>query len=474
MFDKTKLNEDERYGYDFFIQRLFKGSRAREIEVSDDKDKNLKAFLTYIAHRDFKNISDLAESIYKTYKKLDREDEVVGYVNLLDSKIALAGRHSLLKKFLEDFLLKDEDDISIPEKITKVEQIMPLYYEIMEKRISGNLNCFYFGIKKPDNIFVGDFYRFLSAKGYKRYNAIESLIFKNKTILSKDAGISQTDLANMYINFVNDFYEIRGRKNSKYYFHVNKDLALIWDRLKYFKHHLENYMNDETKAYVSEYEKKIAFLENDYQFKEFYIQASYEGRHGEFYIQVRDALKDIENEENKKIIKQFLNKVKNVKDALLSTDNRYKLYPVNYFKVNTMDPCHFYNLIISAIRILPNEKELLEETRQLMVQAFNQTLKDNNYRDEIPFVAHEASDRVPDAVKHVAKMIGFKNIIAQNGLGQEELSNIPSRVVEIMREESLPLNITCIKGVFDACLNGEKAVYLPNMSQKSDDGVEKE
>ena len=190
----------------------------------------------------------------------------------------------------------------------------------------------------------------------------------------------------MYINFVNDFYEIRGRKNSKYYFHVNKDLALIWDRLKYFKHHLENYMNDETKAYVSEYEKKIAFLENDYQFKEFYIQASYEGRHGEFYIQVRDALKDIENEENKKIIKQFLNKVKNVKDALLSTDNRYKLYPVNYFKVNTMDPCHFYNLIINAIRILPNEKELLEETRQLMVQAFNQTLKDNNYRDEIPFV----------------------------------------------------------------------------------------
>lgn len=465
MIKIENLTNDEKDYYEFFHSNILKNSLVKPMKMTDDKEKNFKALVDFWADKNFKNYVDFANGIYKTYVALGREEEVFGFLKLEDMRIKKTKFPALYEKFMKDFLFTEEDKHFGFSLANSIEDSVNFVYEFMLNKMAGNLNCFYFDFKNDKNVLITKFVTYILNNGYTNALDTKQLFFKNPPENVEKAGVSQERLKDMYVKFVENVAEnFRENFNSKFLYYMTNKADSNWKKLKFFKNHLEEFMTEETKESLKEYIDKVSYLNDDISYQEFKMGSSFEGRHGEYYITIKNALTALKNiEENKQKIGIFLEDTKKIRKALLSTDKPGKIYPVNYFKVTDIDPGNFLHLINLASKLPFEEKEqkLLAETKDLIRRAFTETNLFNKGKKEKIFV-----NRLEDAVSYVQMVMGLNKTQKINEICEKELREMPEKVKEIMREEDLPITVPCIKEVFNSCIKGEKAVCLQEEPQK--------
>ena len=506
MLDYDKMDDTELYFHDFFHKNHLK--KAKILDMSENNQtENFKELLKYLSQKEVK-IQDFALSIYKLYSNLDREDEVIDFVSLEDAKIKSSQYSPLVVKFLNDFLYTEEDkDIMISPKATR-QELLEGIYALIEKRISGNLPCFYYDFSKTNkNLIMQSFESYLTnVKKYTIDSNINRLVFKNENKIESNAGISQEDLIEMYVNFIEnvaiDFYKA---KTFNRYVNANRNLDYEFGKVKFFKEVLESYMTEETKnlKIIKACMEKVAFLDDGYTIKEFKANSTYANSHGEYDVRVRKALKDPFKPENKEILEQFYNDLKKIQKALLPAEVDGALHPVNYFKIMETEPYLVRDLIYKIQKRISDERkeymikaknaiksgqekrslssimkefksQIANDETQEFLYSINTRLKfifpdlRLNTNNEKPKRFEKRDDRVEEAVEYVVNAMHFNDIYLINNLSNESLKIIPSEVADVLRKENLPLSSTCIKEIFKEFFKGikkENIVSLPKELQ---------
>lgn len=497
------ISKDDKLMFIFYHTSILDNVRVQKIDLKEDKNANFKKFLALLSSQKTKNFDDLVTSIYKSYCEIGREREILSYLDLKDTKVKNLNFGAFIYKFLNDFIYTENDDDIKVEGVTKIADIKNEIYALIDKKVSGNLVAFYLDFSRIyKNSIMDKFYNYLtSTKGYLTYNGLENLFFKKEDNVRRDSGLSQDDLVEMYVNFVQNVVKgYRENNTSTRSYNKNDNSEIEWKLMISFKEHLESYMTEETLNLdiVKICQEKASFLYDAFALKEYQKKSSYNEHFGEYYISVRDALAHPNTEGNQITIQLFIEDVIRVKKALETTDKPGKIYSLNYFKVMDIDPYYFCHLITLTSRAVEKERneyiskvkkalvkgevegdlsklivnfkskivdkktlKFMEETRGLVNMAFGDTKKVN--KDVHAFDNH--IDRLSDAVKYVAKLMDLDNAYQINGLGVEDIKQLPSRVEKVIKDNKLPTLVSCIREVYRACINGEKPLYFPENSK---------
>ncbi len=491
------LNEEQQFLYDeFFLPKLKKVGR-HGLRLGDDKKQNAQIFVDYVSKANIKNINELMLIFYETFHHAGKEDKVKKFINPEGVNIKKTQYSDLCNTFLEEFLYDDGDEDLKAVKTKTCNEMLDKIRALMERKISGNMNTFYFNFRDTKkNIITENWSSYLSSKGYKMLAL--SLVSKDEE--GKGEPLSQEQIVKMYTEFIkNEASKCNIKKSFMTYNSQTRNINLEWDIAVKFKEYLETFMIEETKnsEVIKRCQEKVEFLYNDYSLSEFKSCSTFDGQHSKFYQLVRDALNSPFNEESKKIISEFYKKMMEINKALCTTDKPNKIYVTNYFKVTDMYPSHTGMLISRLIRLVDEEKKdyvesakkagdrrlvreisaefksqiidkdklkQLQDTKTLINSAF---CRNGGKILGFRFYTVFEPNRVDAAVEYVEKLTHFKKTISHNGIKEEELKRIPERVKEILIKEDLPLNVYCIKSVFDSLLNGDYPVYLPKTVDKN-------
>ena len=466
---------------EFFIEHILRNKKVPNLELCEDKDFNLNSFLKCLENKYNKNFEDLIWAIYKTYidykdaKTVDvqKENETNKFLgisasDLISDKFSRQKALKLFGKFMEDYLYKEgEEQFS---NFGKMEDCMVALYGLLEDRLTERMgNIVYFNFNKySHNSFMAKFRSFLDKSGYVIFPTLPDIIFDPRTdfmaMPNRQQNLNvnvQEYLAKAYVEFgkkIALYY--REEANGKNSVLRKKDVARDWEILKQAKINFENLLSEEMlkREDVKHVIENTNYLLSNEEKRIFIERTTYEGQHGDYYVLVQDALKNPHNEESKRVIKNFIADMKKVVESLKYRDEEGRCYPVNYFKIIRNSPVDTYTLINSCKGIVSSEDEsFLEEARQLMKWSFGEL---NNSKQGIKnYVPAEKGNCV--LVQDVQRLLGLDKMTSYNGLSQEQLVTMPSKVEKIMQKEDLPYNLTCIKLVYQACLNDVPAVKMP-------------
>ena len=144
----SELTGDKKEYYEFFHQYILKNARPLDFKMTENKAENFKNFIKAISKLDARKLDNFLFGIYKLYISLKREDEVFDFLDVEEMKIPKSKNAPFIQKFLQDFLC-DENDEDIKAKTpTRLPEVAEEIYQIMERRLLGGKNCFYFDFNK--------------------------------------------------------------------------------------------------------------------------------------------------------------------------------------------------------------------------------------------------------------------------------------------------------------------------------------
>ena len=402
-------NENRQY----FFEYALKNKKVPNIVLNEDKEFNFNSFLNTLKNDYCKNFEDLIWAIYKTYINYQgvnnfdeaKEKEINEFLNftaqdMTSNSFSRAKSIKLYEKFLNDFIYKN--DYEKWHSFAKTEDCMMATFYLIDTRLTERMrNIKYFNFSQiSHNNFIAKFKTYLEKAGNTTFLSLPNLVFDGRT----------------------------------------------------------DFMAMPKKEIVADVIEKTNYLLNNDELFKFIDRCSYEGKHGDYYISVQEAIKNPTTKESQEIIKKFLRDMKKVTECLSYRDENGRSYPVNYFKVLRNNPSDTYMLINSCKEVVSSdEAKFLEEVRRLMKFSFGEL---NNTKVVIKH--HSLSEKGNSvSVKNVARLLGIDSMTSYNNLDKEALSKIPEQVERVMKKENLPENLSCIKLVFQACLNGVPAVKMP-------------
>ena len=470
-------NENRQY----FFEYALKNKKVPNIVLNEDKEFNFNSFLNTLKNDYCKNFEDLIWAIYKTYINYQgvnnfdeaKEKEINEFLNftaqdMTSNSFSRAKSIKLYEKFLNDFIYKN--DYEKWHSFAKTEDCMMATFYLIDTRLTERMrNIKYFNFSQiSHNNFIAKFKTYLEKAGNTTFLSLPNLVFDGRTDfmampkkeIDSNAYV-QEFLIKSYIDFGKNLaIHYRENINGKNSIIKREDIEKDWELLKEAKISLENMLSEESKkrAEVADVIEKTNYLLNNDELFKFIDRCSYEGKHGDYYISVQEAIKNPTTKESQEIIKKFLRDMKKVTECLSYRDENGRSYPVNYFKVLRNNPSDTYMLINSCKEVVSSdEAKFLEEVRRLMKFSFGEL---NNTKVVIKH--HSLSEKGNSvSVKNVARLLGIDSMTSYNNLDKEALSKIPEQVERVMKKENLPENLSCIKLVFQACLNGVPAVKMP-------------
>lgn len=225
------ISKDDKLMFIFYHTSILDNVRVQKIDLKEDKNANFKKFLALLSSQKTKNFDDLVTSIYKSYCEIGREREILSYLDLKDTKVKNLNFGAFIYKFLNDFIYTENDDDIKVEGVTKIADIKNEIYALIDKKVSGNLVAFYLDFSRIyKNSIMDKFYNYLtSTKGYLTYNGLENLFFKKEDNVRRDSGLSQDDLVEMYVNFVQNVVKgYRENNTSTRSYNKNDNSEIEW------------------------------------------------------------------------------------------------------------------------------------------------------------------------------------------------------------------------------------------------------
>lgn len=366
--------------YNNFIEWV-KRYNEKTFDLKAPKEEITEEFYDRLMNGYYKNLNELSMSILKSYVMVNN-DEVMAFVSPEDLVI---NKHlKLINKFLNEYVL--ENNVECNNKTDIINTIANAIFEDAKKTYGSAL---YMEILSPKckvipqvKSAVVNLYK---SQGFVSYSRDCRFLFKKeKDVTIPTSARRQKKLLNTY-NFIADQYV----KNYK--IHINKNLTEekyneLWAVIKTCLNNIENRMTAETKKDPSFIASK-AIADDFFVNKQEGVRRSVTraGRHGDYYLQVKESLKHFlsgeYNDSDVKNLSEFYDRLNVLKKALSIKDSKNKNYPTNYFVCMPIHPLTAIDLISKFQRsgfLTQEQEQNVASAKSLIRSSFSSPYMTNS------------------------------------------------------------------------------------------------
>ena len=436
-----------------FNEKTFDLNAPKEVVTEEFYERFLSGY--------YKTLNDFAMSILKSYVIFD-ENAIVDFVSPED--LTIKRPLKLINKFLNDYILEQKVECQNKNEIVSV--IADTIFDDTKKTFG---NVIYLEMVSPKfktipgvKSAVVNLYK---TQGFIPYSRDNRFLFgKGNDATIPTSARRQKRLLDTY-NFVADEYI----KNYK--LQINKNLTEeqynnLWSVVKACLNSIESRMTEATKQdtkFIAS--KKLAgdFFENKQEGVRRSITRA--GRHGDYYLQVKESLKNYSSgkysEEDVQNLGEFYERLRVLKKALSIKDSKNKNYPTNYFVCMPIHPLTAIDLISKFQRsgFLTQEQEAnVVSAKSLIRGCFSSPYMSNG---------GDVADPKEVLLSYKHKTV-FPDGTVKDYTGDENYSKFVSQVDSYIEAHHLPKYAECIACVGQDLFRGREPINMGKEETKKD------
>ena len=488
--------EDLNFLYENFKKRNADYKYADSMKLSDDVEENFDAFFDMLLRGKIQDMQSLPYAIFKSYIERN-EEEALKFVNVSESKIKKPQK--IFADFIGRYLIKEEEAEEFKALKTKGE-LDNFLGKIIVSRIKERLPRYaYLDLsnltpKKSVRVSLIGWFR---QNGYEHLeqdaNISDIFVSKEESIVKPEY---QEYLIKSYCQFVDRYV-------ANFYKKYSASIASLrsvekgvvereWQLLEAVVSAYEESMTEESKSKIKDYIEKAKYIYNEQVLSKVISTSTREGKLEGKYQSILDACRKANNgrlqEEDKRILKDFFNKLLETKKALTeqSVDKygRQYTHKTNFFKIFKIAPRNIYDCVLEFSKAVDRRKKVIQakEKKVPLTKAESDSLETLTYlANEIESVRYLLSANFSwswmggnSYVENYERLDGIserniltfiarkeacsiKNIQTGRTLNEQDIYKCATDTVKYIKENDLPELPVCAKTVFDALVND----YVP-------------